>query len=145
MDASAGRQKGRKPASDRNPCPYDPMQVDATRTQCLTQAEREKLQKEGKCFNCKKTGHMYYECSTKPKNKGKGKARPSTMYQKPQARATEASSSIKEAASDTKSKESQIAPPAYMTKDLKVAIKSMMTEDKEKFLDDMALDSDQDF
>jgi hypothetical protein len=145
MDASAGKQKGRKPASDRDPRPYDPMQVDAARTQRLTQAEREKLQKEGKCFNCKKTGHMYRECPTKPKSKGKGKARPSTTYQKPRARAAEASGSIKEAASDAESEGSQTAPPAYTTKDLKAAIKSMTTEDKEKFLDDMALDSDQDF
>jgi len=48
-------------------------------------------------------------------------------------------------ASDTESEGSQIAPPAYIMKDLKVAIKSIITEDKEKFLDDMALDSDQDF
>ena len=51
----------------------------------------------------------------------------------------------KEAASDAKSEGSQTAPPAYTMKDLKAAIKSMMTEDKEKFLDDMALDLDQDF
>ena len=57
----------------------------------------------------------------------------------------EASGSIKEVASDAESEGSQTAPPAYTTKDLKAAIKSMTTEDKEKFLDDMALDSDQDF
>src|SRR5579863_9781545 len=98
MDTHADKQKGRKPASNRNSCPYDPMQVDAARTQCLTQAKREKLQKEGRCFNCKKTGHVYRKCPTKLKNKGKGKARPFTTYQKLQARAAEAFSFIKEVA-----------------------------------------------
>src|SRR5579863_4957712 len=32
IDASAGRQKGRKPASDMDHRPYDSMQVDAART-----------------------------------------------------------------------------------------------------------------
>src|SRR5579863_10285213 len=82
-----------------------------------------------------------------PNRKARARARlgPPPMYQKPHARAAEASGSVKEVASDAESKGSQTAPPAYTMKDLKAAIKSMTTEDKEKFLDDMALDSDQDF
>src|SRR5579863_7249326 len=79
------------------------------------------------------------------KEQRQGQSQALHYISEPRARAAEASGSIKEAASDAESEGSQTAPPAYTTKDLKAAIKSMTTEDKEKFLDDMALDSDQDF
>jgi hypothetical protein len=43
----------------------DRMEVDAVEANALTAEERTRLQKEGKCFNCKKTGHLSKDCPEK--------------------------------------------------------------------------------
>ena len=144
QDARRGRKSG-KPQSDIDPRPYDPMQLDAAKAKRLSEEERKRLQSEGKCFNCKKTGHMYRECPTKPKPKGKGKARAPPGRPRPRARAADTSSSVKDD-EDADSEGSKDDPPAYTTKDMKAAIKAMTTEEREEFLDTMALETDeQDF
>src|SRR5487761_1260217 len=144
QDTRRGRKSG-KPQSDIDPHPYDPMQLDAAKAKRLSEEERKRLQSKGKCFNCKKMGHMYRECPTKPKPKGKGKARAPPGCPRPHTRAADTSSSVKDG-EDADSEGSKDDPPAYTTKDMKVAIKAMTTEEREEFLDTMALETDeQDF
>ena len=47
----------------------DATQTTPVRTK-LTPELREQLQKEGKCFYCRKTGHMAYNCPEKGKRQG---------------------------------------------------------------------------
>ena len=90
------------------------MQLDAAKAKRLSEEERKKLQSEGKCFNCKKTGHMYRECPTKPKPKGKSKARAPPGHPRLRIRAADASFSVKDK-EDTDSEGSKDNPPAYTT------------------------------
>ena len=41
------------------------MEINAAELNALSVEERNHLQKEGHCFNCRKTGHMSYACPTK--------------------------------------------------------------------------------
>jgi len=50
-------KRGRKPATDVDPRPYDPMQLDAAKMQRMSDKECQKLMKAGRCFGCKDTGH----------------------------------------------------------------------------------------
>jgi hypothetical protein len=43
----------------------DGMEVDTVEVNALTAEEQTRLQKEGKCFNCKKTGHLSKDCPEK--------------------------------------------------------------------------------
>jgi len=55
------------PPRPRNTGPV-PMDVDAARLgRPLTEAEKKKLQEEGKCFYCKERGHLSKGCLKKPK------------------------------------------------------------------------------
>jgi hypothetical protein len=74
--AKDARKGNKRPASDVDPRPYEPMQLDAARTQRrLTDNERQKLRNEGKCFRCKSTKHMYADCPKNPRVRCKGKKR----------------------------------------------------------------------
>jgi len=50
---------GRKPTTDVDPHPYDPMQLDAAKMQRMSDGEHLKLVAAGRCFGCKNTGHLY--------------------------------------------------------------------------------------
>jgi hypothetical protein len=149
MAHDASNRRGKRPTGDTDPRPYDPMQVDAARTQRMTPEERLKLIKEGKCFGCKETKHLYKDCPENPRNKrkGKGKSKGGKFKPRPQARVADTSASVEEVPSEEESgkEEEDNAPPAYTTKNLKAAIKKMSMEDREDLLDSVALDSDQDF
>ena len=54
-----------KPRRERDP---NAMEVDALKTDRLSKEEREKLSKEGRCFQCKKQGHMSRDCPDKKKS-----------------------------------------------------------------------------
>ena len=43
----------------------DRMEINAAELNALSVEERNRLQKEGHCFNCRKTGHMSRACPTK--------------------------------------------------------------------------------
>ena len=47
--------------------------VICTQFKKLTPRERDKLAKEGKCFYCKKSGHMVYNCPSCPKQRFQSK------------------------------------------------------------------------
>jgi len=63
QDAS---KKGKKPSGDVDPRPYYPMQLDAAKIQRMSDKERQKLMKAGRCFGCKETGHRYRKCPERP-------------------------------------------------------------------------------
>src|SRR6267142_1433181 len=100
--AQDAKKPGRKPATDVDPCPYYPMQLDAAKMQRMSEEERKKLIATGKCFGCKQIGHLYRDCEERPKRKGKGKQRTPRVRPKPRARTAEASASIEEVSSDSK-------------------------------------------
>ena len=49
--------------------PSNVMDVDAVRVDALTTEEKEKLAKEGRCFRCKKQGHISRKCPEREENK----------------------------------------------------------------------------
>ena len=62
-----------------------PMDVDAaemeadaihSRFKKLTPEERSKLAKEGRCFYCRKTGHMAHNCPSRPKQNSQRRFQP---------------------------------------------------------------------
>ena len=58
--------KSKKPAYDTDPHPYVPIQLNAAKTQRLTDEDCLKLIQEGKCFYCKEDGHLYRDCKKRP-------------------------------------------------------------------------------
>ena len=143
-DATRRRQKAPK---DIDPRPYHPMEVDAAKTQRLLLEERKKLIQAGKCFYCKKEGHLFRECPTRPKD-AKGKKKETRRPQRPRARAAEASSSsqieeIEDHPSDAD--EEGENPPAYAKKDVLAAIKAMKTADRDELIETLTMDGDSDF
>ena len=49
--------------------PLNVMDVDAVCVDTLTVKEKEKLTKEGRCFKCRKQGHISYKCPEREENK----------------------------------------------------------------------------
>ena len=49
--------------------PSNAMDVDAVRVDALAAEEKEKLAKEGRCFRCKKQGHISRKCPEREENK----------------------------------------------------------------------------
>jgi hypothetical protein len=150
-DAERKASQRNKPCHDTDPCPYDPMEVDAAKTQRLSQEERNKLIKDGKCFGCKKHGHLYRDCPDRPpdrRNKGKGKERRKPF--KPRACVLEASGSAaddEDSQGETTEEEetSKNAPPAYSKKDIMTAIKTMRTQDHDELVEELSVIGDSDF
>jgi hypothetical protein len=58
------------------------MEVDATKTQRLLLEEHNVLIKAGKCFYCKKEGHLFWECPIQLKD-AKGKKKKDTHHPRP--------------------------------------------------------------
>jgi len=146
--AQDARRRGRKPTTDVDPCPYDPMQLDAAKVQRMSDEECQKLMKAGKCFGCKDTGHRYRKCPERLKHQDKDKPETPKPRPKPRARAADTSMSIEEMSSEEEEEGTSVAadaPPAYSRQSLAAAIKKLSMEDREELLDMVALDSDQDF
>ena len=49
--------------------PLNTMDVDAVRVDALAAKEKEKLAKEGRCFRCKRQGHISHKCPEREENK----------------------------------------------------------------------------
>ena len=111
----------------------DAMDVDLNmaKTQSLTKQEREKLSKEGRCFHCKKQGHLARNCPEKGNktNKGKGKA-------PPKPKASQAEVVDDRDPSDTEEKEE--LPPYEDDKALIQKIRLMKVGDRENLLNALA-------
>jgi hypothetical protein len=148
-DMAWDASKSKKPAYNVDPCPHDPMQLDAAWIQKLTDEECQKLLKEKKSFYCKKMGHMFVNCKERPKSKGKGKGRMKRHHLGPRARAASATSDLQEESKEEeeveKDKKVKDAPPIYTKKNLMAAIKKLSVDEREDLMETMALKSDQDF
>ena len=125
------------PQMHRNRDP-DAMDMDAIRTTRLSKEEREALQKEKKCFHCKKEGYFTRDCWLKTKERGKqrdkGKA-PSSHVR--QAKVEEVVDD-REGSNDKTVAPSQInkTPPSYSKgDDIVTAIQSMTADKRESLLE----------
>jgi hypothetical protein len=72
-DMAQDTSKSKKPTYNTNPHPYDPMQLDAAKTQRLTDKECLKLIQEKKCFYCKETATCTEIARRGPRVKAKAK------------------------------------------------------------------------
>jgi hypothetical protein len=122
------------------------MEVDAAKTQGLSLEEHNKLIKVGKCFYCKKEGHLFQECPTQSKDR-KGKKREMHCPQRPRARAAEASGSSQIKEIDDQPLDANVEeenPPAYTKKDVLAAIKAMKTHEHDELIKTLTMDGDLD-
>ena len=113
------RQHAEKGKRDRDP---DCMDVDFAR---LSPTEKEQLMKEGKCFRCKHAGHLSCNCPQKSEIR-KANVDP---QEKPNDR--------------PKKEKAKEAPPAY--EDLVKGINACSMEDRQKILEALGPNEDEDF
>jgi len=126
--AQDARKCGRKPPMDVDPCPYDPMQLDAAKAQRMSDEEHQKLMKAGKCFGCQNTGHRYRKCPERLKCQDKNKQETPRPRPKPRVQAADTSMSIEEMSSEEEEEGTSVvadAHPAYSWRSLAAAIKKL--------------------
>jgi DNA polymerase III alpha subunit (gram-positive type) len=115
----------------------DAMDIDAIRTNKLSAAERTSLMKEGKCFVCKKAGHMARACPDKLKGKDKRKESMSKVIR------TSKIEEVEEEKKASSSKEVEEPLPNYPDKDgIKAAIRRMKAKEWETLIESLALNED---
>ena len=125
------RQKGKDPNA---------MEVDAIKTGRLSDEEKAKLLKEGRCFRCKKMGHLSRNCPDKKDSKGKAADKPrssSGQFTKPKARATVINEDEEEQQQDQPEEDDE-APPSYTNKGVKEFIRTMKLDEREALLEMLA-------
>jgi Zinc knuckle len=127
----------------------DTVRTDTTRTNRLLDEERQQLLKEGRCFNCKKLGHMTRTCPDKQRSGGNNSNRqggqtttPSHPAQGTSCACTTVINKDKEDAKEEKGKEKEDAPPAYKPDSLIEHIKRLNAMDCKDLLEHLALEVD---
>jgi hypothetical protein len=139
-----GYQKAPPPKKQRDP---DTMDVDTIRTMGkLSDEEHTRLMKEGRCFRCRKLGHMSRACPEKGKDKGKNADRPRSSQgqytkDKPKVRAAVINKD-KEEGPPSEAETSTTAPPSYTKKDILQYIRGMSIEDCETLYEEMSVQAD---
>jgi hypothetical protein len=123
--------------------------TNTTCTNCLSDEERQWLLKEGRCFNCKKLGHMTCTCPDKQWNssnsgnwQGGQTMTPSHPAQSTSCTCTAIINEDEEDTKEKKGKEKEDAPPAYKPKSLIKHIKWLNTTDCKDLLKRLALEVD---
>lgn len=111
--------------------------VRTTRTNTLTKEEREHLQKAGKCFFCKKQGHIARNCPDKPRKPREDKDKGKRPYQAGKAAKVELVDDRENSEEEIKKEES---PPTYddATKVIQ-QIKRLKAMDREKLFEELAI------
>jgi Zinc knuckle len=132
----------------------DAMEVDTVRTNApctnqLLDEERQRLLKEGRCFNCKKLGHMMRTCPDKQRMNGSANNRqggqtttPSHPAQGTSRARTAIINKDEEDTKEEKGKEKEDAPLAYKLELLIEHIKRLNAMDRENLLERLALKAD---
>jgi hypothetical protein len=139
-----GYQKPSPPKRQKDP---NAMDIDAIRTTGrLTDEERTKLMKEGRCFRCRKLGHMSRACPDKGKDKGKNPDRPRSSQgqytkEKPKVRAAVINEDEEEE-QHSEAETSTTAPPSYTKKDVLQYIRGMTIEDRENLYEELLAKAD---
>ena len=140
-----GYQKAPPPKRQRDP---DAMDVDAIRTTGkLSDEERTHLMKEGRCFRCRKLGHMSQACPEKGKGKSSDRPRSSQgqyIKDKPKVRAAVINEDEEEeqhSEAET-AQTSTTAPPSYTKKDVLQYIRGMSIEDHKTLYKEMSAQAD---
>ena len=117
------------------------MEVDAIKTGRLSDEEKAKLLKEGRCFRCKKMGHLSRNCPDKKDTKGKAVDKPRSgggQFTKPKARATVINEDEEEERQEDQPEEDDEAPPSYTNKGVKEFIRTMKLDEREALLEMLA-------
>jgi hypothetical protein len=134
-----------KPAPTRRPKDPNAMDIDAIRTTGkLTDEERTKLMKEGRCFRCRKLGHMSRACPDKGKGKTPDRPRSSQgqyTKEKPKVRAAVINEDEEEE-QHSEAETSTTAPPSYTKKDVLQYIRGMTIEDRENLYEELSAKAD---
>jgi hypothetical protein len=137
-------QKPSLPKRQKDP---NAMDIDTIRTTGkLTDEERTKLMKEGRCFRCCKLGHMSRICPDKGKDKGKTPDRPRSSQgqytkEKPKVQAAVINEDEEEE-QHSDAETSTTAPPSYTKKDVLQYIRGMSIEDRETLYEEMSAQAD---
>jgi hypothetical protein len=139
-------QKAPLPKRQRDP---DAMDVDTIcTTGKLSDEERTRLMKEGRCFRCHKLGHMSRACPETGKDKGKNSERPRSsqgqyIKDKPKVRAAVINEDEEDQHSEAETTNtSTTAPPSYTKKDVLQYIRGMSIEDHETLYEEMSAQAD---
>jgi hypothetical protein len=132
----------------------DAMEVDAVHTEtthmnCLSDEEQQWLLKEGRCFNCKKLGHMMCTCPNKQWTGGSNNNRqggqtmtPSRPAQGTSRMRTAVINEDEEDTKEEKGKEKEDVPLAYKPDSLIEHIKWLNASNCKDLLEQLALDGD---
>jgi Zinc knuckle len=114
------------------------MDIDTIKTGKLSEEEKTKLSKEGRCFRCKKLGHISRNCPDKGKNYKPRNESGQYVRDKPKARVTE----VEEPQEDEVEEEPKEKPPAYMEKGIMEFIRTMKADKCEALYEAMSLQAE---
>jgi hypothetical protein len=122
------------------------MDVDTIRTtRKLSDEEHTRLMKEGKCFCCRKLGHMSRACPEKGRDKGKNPDRPRSsqgQYTKDKPKVCAVVINEDEEDQHSEAETATTAPPSYTKKDILQYIRGMSIEDCETLYEEMSAQAD---